>query len=244
MHELDNKLQEIYTSISDCIAPHGCLRGEVDFENAMAKETKEEVLRKLWTSWYNVHCTHTVARDCSKTQLKSATRVFHKPLKFVWALRNAHSVQCSLPSTPYVVAGCRHDQAGPPQRELYTRRVELFNKGARENGWPDAGYYDWYSDYEVAHFDRLLMSYWHEISPLYEQLHAYVRHRLLLAYPDAFGERDPIPVHLLRALLYSTRSLRVFTCSLMLRSTRPVLDERVNVQGTRGASSGTTCFRW
>ena len=47
--------------------------------------------------------------------------------------------------------GCRHNAAGPPQRALFQRRVELRNKGATENGWPDAGFYDWFTDYEVCH---------------------------------------------------------------------------------------------
>ena len=129
-------------------------------------------------------------------------------------MSTAKCSQCSLftSETLHVVAGYRHDQVGPPQRGLYTRRVELFNKGARENGWPDAGYYDWYSDYEVEHFDRQLVRYWLEIRPLYEQLHAYVRHRLRLVYPNAFGERDPIPVHLLRALLLNSFTVH-FECS-------------------------------
>lgn len=51
--ELDTQMQKIYTSGSDNIEPHGCLKGEVDFENAMAKETNESILRQLWTSWYS-----------------------------------------------------------------------------------------------------------------------------------------------------------------------------------------------
>ena len=45
--------------------------------------------------------------------------------------------------------GCRHDAAGPPQRAIYEEIASIANKGAKQNGWPDAGFYDWYTSYEV-----------------------------------------------------------------------------------------------
>ena len=70
-----------------------------------------------------------------------------------------------------------------PMRDRYTRFVSLSNAGARAMGFADAGAmwragYDMPPDSFVVVVDKL----WQEVRPLYVQLHAYVRRRLVARY--------------------------------------------------------------
>jgi len=70
-----------------------------------------------------------------------------------------------------------------PMRDRYTRFVALSNAGARAMGFADAGAmwragYDMPPDSFVVVVDKL----WQEVRPLYVQLHAYVRRRLVARY--------------------------------------------------------------
>ncbi|HEX4627726.1 MAG TPA: M2 family metallopeptidase [Gemmatimonadales bacterium] len=72
---------------------------------------------------------------------------------------------------------------GVPMRDRYARFVALANAGARAMGFADAGAmwragYDMPPDSFVVVVDKL----WHEMRPLYLQLHAYVRRRLVARY--------------------------------------------------------------
>jgi peptidyl-dipeptidase A len=72
---------------------------------------------------------------------------------------------------------------GVPMRDRYARFVTLANAGARHMGFADAGAmwragYDMPPDSFVAVVDKL----WQEVRPLYVQLHAYVRRRLVARY--------------------------------------------------------------
>jgi peptidyl-dipeptidase A len=72
---------------------------------------------------------------------------------------------------------------GVPMRERYARFVSLANAGARSMGFADAGAmwragYDMPPDSFVVVVDKL----WQEVRPLYVQLHAYVRRRLVARY--------------------------------------------------------------
>ncbi|XP_042865638.1 angiotensin-converting enzyme-like [Penaeus japonicus] len=89
------------------------------------------------------------------------------------------------------------DAAGRPLREKYTRFVELSNEAARLNGFEDAGHF-WRSDYETDDFEGVIDELWAELRPLYEQLHAYVRRKLIEKYGDTIvPPTGPIPAHLL-----------------------------------------------
>jgi peptidyl-dipeptidase A len=75
---------------------------------------------------------------------------------------------------------------GVPMRDRYTRFVALANAGARHMGFADAGAmwragYDMPPDSFVAVVDKL----WEEVRPLYVELHAYVRRRLVERYGAA-----------------------------------------------------------
>ena len=70
-----------------------------------------------------------------------------------------------------------------PMRDRYARFVALSNAGARAMGFADAGAmwragYDMPPDSFVVVVDKL----WQEVRPLYVQLHAYVRRRLVARY--------------------------------------------------------------
>jgi peptidyl-dipeptidase A len=86
-----------------------------------------------------------------------------------------------------------------PMREKYRRFVELANEGARELGFADLGAlwrskYDMPPDAFVAELDRI----WEQVRPLYEQLHCYVRARLVETYgADVVDPNGPIPADLL-----------------------------------------------
>ena len=63
----------------------------------------------------------------------------------------------------------------------------------------DAGEY-WRSRYEDPEFRTLCENLWNQLQPLYEELHAYVRHMLIQQYPGHEGDfptEGHIPAHLL-----------------------------------------------
>ncbi|XP_047493247.1 LOW QUALITY PROTEIN: angiotensin-converting enzyme-like [Penaeus chinensis] len=89
------------------------------------------------------------------------------------------------------------DAAGRPLRGKYARFVELSNEAARLNGYKDAGDFK-RSDYETDDFEDIIDGLWVELRPLYEQLHAYVRRKLIEKYGDTIvPPTGPIPAHLL-----------------------------------------------
>jgi peptidyl-dipeptidase A len=87
----------------------------------------------------------------------------------------------------------------PPMRPDFVRYVALANQGARELGFADTGAL-WRSRYDMPpdDFARELDRLWEQVRPLYLQLHAYVRNRLLAKYGDqVVPATGPIPAHLL-----------------------------------------------
>src|SRR3989475_4954413 len=84
-------------------------------------------------------------------------------------------------------------------RDRYARFVTLANAGAKGLGFADVGAlwrpgYDMPADSFVAEVDRL----WTQLRPLYLQLHAYVRARLVEKYgPGVVSPNGMIPAHLL-----------------------------------------------
>lgn len=87
---------------------------------------------------------------------------------------------------------------GAPMKADYARMSALINEGARDMGFADAGTL-WRSGYDMApeafaaETDRL----WHELKPLYDDLHCYVRGKLEKAYPGKMPADGTIPAHLL-----------------------------------------------
>jgi peptidyl-dipeptidase A len=87
----------------------------------------------------------------------------------------------------------------PPMRDKYTRFIELQNIGAKELGYKDTGEL-WRAGYDMtpAEFSEELERAWAQLEPLYRELHAYVRSRLIAKYGKAAERPDGmIPAQLL-----------------------------------------------
>jgi len=90
-------------------------------------------------------------------------------------------------------------RVGLPMRDRYARFVTLANAGARGLGFRDVGAmwragYDMPADSFLGEVDRV----WEQLKPLYLQLHAYVRARLVDKYGAGVVPRSGmIPAHLL-----------------------------------------------
>lgn len=111
-----------------------------------------------------------------------------------------------------------HDKAGTPVRSLFDKYIGLNKEAAVLNSrciWLQIGrdvsqstyippHLDftsgaemWLDEYEDSTFEQQLENIFEEIRPLYQQLHAYVRHALRAKYGDLVTETGPIPMHLL-----------------------------------------------
>ena len=87
-------------------------------------------------------------------------------------------------------------------KDNYAKYVTVSNKGAREMGFADTGamwrsQYDMPADAFAADTERL----WHQVKPLYDSLHMYVRLKLRQQYgkvdgKDVVPKEGPIPAHL------------------------------------------------
>ncbi|MHB8351757.1 MAG: M2 family metallopeptidase [Thermoplasmata archaeon] len=90
-------------------------------------------------------------------------------------------------------------RAARPLRPMFTRYVDLSNRGAREIGFADTGAM-WRSRYDMPPdaFAREIERLWEAVRPLYRELHAFVRSALVRTYgPERVPPGGPIPAHLL-----------------------------------------------
>lgn len=90
-------------------------------------------------------------------------------------------------------------KVGAPMKERYARFVELSNQGARELGFKDTGAI-WRSGYDMTpeEFSADLERLWKQVEPLYKELHAYTRKKLIAKYGAAAVRTDGmIPAQLL-----------------------------------------------
>jgi peptidyl-dipeptidase A len=80
---------------------------------------------------------------------------------------------------------------GPPMRADYAAMVALGNEGARGLGFHDVGAL-WRAGYDMSPdaFRADVARLWEQLSPLYTNLHCYVRHRLNVRYGDAIQPRS------------------------------------------------------
>lgn len=112
-----------------------------------------------------------------------------------------------------------YDKAGKPTRSDFDTYVRLLNEAAvlnSKNGGKicivcmctlltkvcvdfTSNAEAWLDVYEDATFEQQLVGIFDQVRPLYEQLHGYVRARLLQQYgPEVVCRDGPIPMHLLR----------------------------------------------
>ncbi|XP_077002464.1 angiotensin-converting enzyme 2 isoform X2 [Tamandua tetradactyla] len=97
-------------------------------------------------------------------------------------------------------------EVGKQLRPLYEQYVVLKNEMARANSYEDYGDY-WRGDYETeggngygytrSQLIEDISRTFTEIKPLYEHLHAYVRTKLMNAYPSRISPTGCLPAHLL-----------------------------------------------
>ncbi|XP_077374818.1 angiotensin-converting enzyme 2 isoform X2 [Festucalex cinctus] len=98
-------------------------------------------------------------------------------------------------------------EVGKRMRPLYEDYVLLKNEAAKLNGFEDYGAY-WRYNYETIGEespydytrDQLMedvRSIYKQILPLYKELHAYVRDKLIKVHPGHIDEQGPLPAHLL-----------------------------------------------
>jgi peptidyl-dipeptidase A len=90
-------------------------------------------------------------------------------------------------------------KVGAPMKDRYARFVELSNQGARELGFADTGAL-WRSGYDMTpqQYSAELERVWAEVQPLYNELHTYVRKKLIQKYGATAQRLDGmIPAHLL-----------------------------------------------
>uniref|UniRef100_A0A8D8VR32 Angiotensin-converting enzyme n=2 Tax=Cacopsylla melanoneura TaxID=428564 RepID=A0A8D8VR32_9HEMI len=89
------------------------------------------------------------------------------------------------------------DKTGRLVKNKFARYVKLFNEGVALSKYKDAGEY-WLRIYDQPNFKDTIESLWNQVKPLYKELHAYVRRKLLVKYgPEVVFEKEPIPAHLL-----------------------------------------------
>ncbi|XP_077996679.1 angiotensin-converting enzyme-like [Glandiceps talaboti] len=88
-------------------------------------------------------------------------------------------------------------ETGPKMKDMYEEFVTLANKAAEVNDQPDMGAY-WRSWYEMDNLESETQRLWEQLRPFYEQLHAYVRGKLIEVYGSKYVDPNgPIPAHLL-----------------------------------------------
>ena len=124
------------------------------------------------------------------------------------------------------------DTVGPKLRPLYEKYVELSNAGAKDNNFADAGAF-WRSSYEVNNLEELVENLWNDLKPLYQELHAYVRHRVGEHFPQVKAV-EPIPAHLLGDMWAQSwvnvyPLVEPFKNRSSLDVTKTMQDENVNV---------------
>ncbi len=88
---------------------------------------------------------------------------------------------------------------GAPMKDRYARFAELSNQGARELGFKDTGAI-WRAGYDMTpeEFSADLERLWKQVEPLYKELHAYTRKKLIQKYGAAATRKDGlIPAHLM-----------------------------------------------
>uniref|UniRef100_A0A0A9Z5G6 Angiotensin-converting enzyme n=1 Tax=Lygus hesperus TaxID=30085 RepID=A0A0A9Z5G6_LYGHE len=89
------------------------------------------------------------------------------------------------------------DASGKECRELYKQYVVLKGAEAKANGFDDPVKL-WNFDFESDSFENDIQKLWEQLRPFYQQLHAYVRDKLVKKYGESVVSKNgPIPAHLL-----------------------------------------------
>lgn len=76
-----------------------------------------------------------------------------------------------------------HDASGKLMRTQYVDYVEKINQVAKMNNFTDAAKY-WQSLFEIDEFEKTVDDLWLEVKPLYDELHKYIRFKLIRIYGE------------------------------------------------------------
>lgn len=89
------------------------------------------------------------------------------------------------------------EESGKKMRADYKLYVDIVNQAAELNGHADYGE-SWRTQYDDPDLRGTLDRLWKEVEPLYNELHTYVRYKLLEKYGDKMDKDNKlIPAHLL-----------------------------------------------
>lgn len=90
-----------------------------------------------------------------------------------------------------------HEKSGKLMRDDFKQYVDLMNKAAKVNLYRDAGEM-WRARYEDDRLIQIVDQLWDEVSPLYNELHKYVRNQLKSLYGSKMDlDTKNIPAHIL-----------------------------------------------
>lgn len=78
-----------------------------------------------------------------------------------------------------------HKMSGKLMRNDYEVYVNLMNKMAIGNGFANAAEY-WKDDFEVDNFEEIIDNLWQKVKPLYDDLHTYMRYKLISIYGNFY----------------------------------------------------------
>jgi hypothetical protein len=116
-----------------------------------------------------------------------------------WALNpemeNVLATSKNYDELAYVWTGWRN-VTGVHMRNFYNEYLDLSQKAADAEGFDNFGDF-WILRYESDTFRADMKALWDGVKPLYDELHAFVRHRLSLVYPGKIKDGEPIPAHVL-----------------------------------------------
>lgn len=120
-----------------------------------------------------------------------------------------------------------YDLAGTPTRKDYEIYLGLNKEAALLNNFT-SGAELWLSEYEDPTIERQLENIFEEIRPLYQQLHAYVRHALKEKFGDLVTDDGLIPMHLLGNMWAQTwDSVFKYTAPYPNKKSTDVTDEMI-----------------
>uniref|UniRef100_A0A1I8FZD8 Angiotensin-converting enzyme n=1 Tax=Macrostomum lignano TaxID=282301 RepID=A0A1I8FZD8_9PLAT len=85
---------------------------------------------------------------------------------------------------------------GAKFRNAFVERAQLLNESVRPAGFKNYAFFEYFTDFEDPKFPETVVSLYNQFKPLYEQLHAYLRHRLHQKYPGKFAANGLLPGHL------------------------------------------------
>ncbi|XP_054708467.1 angiotensin-converting enzyme-like [Uloborus diversus] len=91
-------------------------------------------------------------------------------------------------------------QTGEKAKILLLKLLKVANKASQENGYSDVGA-AWREELGMMSVIDTTLKLWIEVKGFYQELHAYVRHKLKLLYGDKeFNDNNLIPAHLLGSI--------------------------------------------